>query len=120
MTGLSRTLPRYVQAKKLAGDRLAYYWSVPPSSRPDIKVRSLALGADRDAAVAIANQMLADADAARAKIGRGGLAHRTELARRFAALDALSRERVLTGEETDELEQVMVDLGMIQPEQADG
>ncbi|WP_347269938.1 hypothetical protein [Rhizorhabdus histidinilytica] len=116
LSRVARSLPRYVQAKKLARDRVAYYWTVPPSSRPDIKVRSLALGADRDAAVAIANRMLTDADAALAKTGQRGLAHRTELARRFAALDALSRERTLTSEETDELEQVMVDLGMIQPE----
>lgn len=120
LSRVAQSLPRYVQIKRLAGGQDAFYWSVPPSSRPDIKVRSLALGTDRVAAVAVANRMLADADSALAKRGLGGVAHRTELARRFAVLDARSRERSLTDEESDELEQVMVDLGMIQPEQADG
>lgn len=111
-------LPRYMQRRTLAGGNVAYYWSVPTHSRPDIKVRSLALGNDFDAAVAVARRMIEQADAA---LGarKPSVETRTDLAKRFARLDALSRARALTPAESEQLESTMIALGMIAPDEAE-
>ena len=106
-------LPRYLQERRIASG-LAYYWNVPKGSRPDIQVRSAALGTDRDAAIAVAERMISDADARRPDPMLAHLERKTRLAQRFAGLDALSRDRALTDAESIELEQVMRDLRMIE------
>lgn len=110
---LAARLPRYVQRKKLADGSHGYYWAVPPGRRPDLKIRHLALGTDRVAAIAIANRMHLAADAARIDRARTKTAVRTAQARSFATLDAISRHRPLTDAESRLLEELMIDLGMI-------
>ncbi len=108
MTG---PLPSYLQERKIASG-VAYYWTVPKHCRPDIQVRQLALGTDREAACAVARRMLADADRVAGHVGTD-LERKTRLARRFATLDAVSRDRALSDAESEELEQIMKDLRMV-------
>ena len=109
MTG---SLPSYPQERKIASG-VAYYWTVPKHCRPDIQVRQLALGTDREAACAVARRMLADADRVAGHVGTD-LERKTRLARRFATLDAVSRDsRALSNAESEELEQIMKDLRMV-------